>query len=69
MLRLVGVILVILVVVWIVRLLLPHRTRLRCESCRHCRKLFEDGSLCGYGTRETFKTIVHIENCPDYQKR
>lgn len=61
---------IVAAVVWVLRkLVVRPGSDLRCASCRHCRKLFEDGSLCGYGQRETFKNIVHIENCPDHQPR
>lgn len=42
-------------------------SRLKCATCRHCRKVMHDGSICRFGTRETFKTIVHIEYCGDYE--
>jgi hypothetical protein len=44
------------------------RPRLKCATCCHSRKLFKDGSLCGYGPEETFKKVVHINNCLDYRK-
>lgn len=43
--------------------------KLQCATCRHCRKLFDDGSTCGFGPRETFKNETHIRNCIDYSKR
>ena len=46
---------------------LPARSK--CYTCRHCRKLFEDGTLCGYGSREVFKNQVHVENCMDYERK
>ncbi len=44
-------------------------TKLPCATCRHCRKLFDDGATCAFGSRETFKNETHIRNCIDYQKR
>ncbi len=41
----------------------------RCATCNHCKKLFSDGSLCVWGSTETFKNEVHIRNCTDYQRR
>ncbi len=41
----------------------------RCVSCRHCGRLDEDGVICQYGSKQTFKTPVHIANCMDYAKR
>ncbi len=41
----------------------------KCRDCRHCGKLFDDGALCRYGNRETFKNPTHISNCMDYEKR
>ncbi len=43
--------------------------KLPCATCRHCRKLFDDGAMCGYGNRETFKNETHISNCIDYVKK
>ncbi|MEQ8762277.1 MAG: hypothetical protein RL885_00015 [Planctomycetota bacterium] len=45
------------------------RRRLKCSTCRHCKKLFDDGAICQYGDKETFKNEVHIANCPDYEKK
>ncbi len=44
------------------------RPRFQCATCCHCRKLFKDGSLCGYGPEDTFKKVVQIKNCLDYRK-
>ena len=43
--------------------------RSKCATCLHCRKLFDDGTLCGYGSREVFKNQVHVENCMDYERK
>lgn len=49
---------------------LPSRgSDFKCKTCRHCVKLFDDGSLCRYGSRETYKNPTHISNCIDYEKR
>ena len=66
--RLVLLVLVIAVVVWAVRRIFA-RPQIKCATCRHCGQLFDDGSICVYGTRETFKNMVHIKNCVDYEKR
>ena len=39
----------------------------KCRDCIHCRKLFRDGAMCGFGAREVFKNPAHIEMCPDYE--
>lgn len=41
----------------------------KCSTCRHAGLLDEDGVLCRYGARETFKNSVHIGNCLDFQPR
>ena len=43
------------------------RSGFKCATCRHCKALFDDGALCRYGDRETYKNPVHISNCTDYQ--
>jgi len=60
---------VVALAVWAVRRLTSGSPKLKCATCRHCRKLFEDGSLCAYGKSETFKNLVHIHNCVDYERR
>lgn len=40
-----------------------------CKTCRHCRKLFDDGVRCGYGAKETFKNPAQIGMCHDYERR
>lgn len=40
---------------------------IKCSTCRHAGLLDEDGVLCRYGARETFKNTVHIGNCLDFQ--
>jgi hypothetical protein len=32
----------------------------------HLRKGFDDGVMCGYGTREVFKTPANIRMCGDW---
>lgn len=44
-------------------------SRFPCATCRHCRGLFEDGALCGFGSKETFKNETHIANCMDWERR
>jgi len=41
----------------------------KCADCIHCRKLFRDGVLCGFGAREVFKNPAHIDMCPDREVR
>ena len=41
--------------------------RFKCEGCQHLRRKFDDGVMCGYGSREVFKTSAHIRMCGDWQ--
>jgi hypothetical protein len=41
----------------------------KCADCIHCRKLYGDGVLCGFGAKEVFKNPAHIEMCPDHETR
>ncbi len=38
-----------------------------CARCHHAVKVFEDGALCRFGTREVFKNETHIRNCTDFR--
>ena len=41
-------------------------SRFKCATCKNCGALFDDGVLCRYGAKETFKNETHIANCQDY---
>jgi len=41
----------------------------KCSTCRHCKRVDADGSICRYGNKETFKNPVHIQNCNDYERK
>ena len=43
-------------------------SQFKCATCKHCARLDDDGVICRYGNRQTFKTPVHISNYMDYQK-
>ena len=45
------------------------RSPFKCETCRSCGRLFDDGVLCQFQGRETFKNETHIRNCIDYEAR
>lgn len=45
------------------------RSEFKCESCQHCGRLYDDGVICRFEDKETFKNPIHIENCPDYSPR
>lgn len=44
-------------------------TNAKCAGCIHRGRLDEDGVLCRFGQRETFKNSVHIANCTDFESR
>ena len=46
-----------------------RRSRFKCATCKSCGKLFDDGVICRFAGRETFKNETHIGNCIDYEKR
>lgn len=43
--------------------------RFPCSTCRHCKQEFDDGVICMFADRETFKNEVHIANCGSWQRR
>ena len=46
-----------------------RRSRFKCADCVHCGKLFDDGVLCRFNDKETFKNETHIGNCIDHKRR
>lgn len=46
-----------------------RRQRFKCETCRSCGKIFDDGVMCQFQGRETFKNETHIGNCIDYRPK
>ncbi len=48
---------------------LPSARRSKCSDCVHARKVFDDGTLCGFGKSETFKNSVHVQNCVDHRRK
>jgi hypothetical protein len=67
LLRIVLPLVLLVVIIWLgVRAFrVPQH---KCADCRHRRKIFPDGTLCGFGKRETFKNEVHVANCVDHQR-
>lgn len=57
------------IVVFLVVRAAPWRARrgprIRCDGCAHLRRRFDDGAMCGYGSKEVFKTLAHIRMCGD----
>ncbi len=55
----------------VVRQLMPgaRRGRFKCATCKSCGRLFDDGVMCQFEGRETFKNETHIGNCIDYEQR
>ena len=45
-----------------------RKSEFKCAYCRHCHEIDEDGVICNYQGKQTFKTIVHINNCMDYER-
>ena len=68
LIRLIPLALLIALIVWGVRQMTGTK-RSKCQTCRHCRKAFDDGTLCTFGNRETFKNTVHVQNCVDHEPR
>ena len=46
----------------------PPKAKFPCATCRNCRTLYDDGVICMFGQKETFKNETHISNCRDYVK-
>jgi len=44
-----------------------RRSSFKCATCKNCKTLFNDGVLCAFGNRETFKNETHIANCHDHE--
>jgi hypothetical protein len=49
--------------------LLSGTPRFKCETCRHCGGMQEDGVHCRVGGTSTFKTAVHINYCTAHEER
>jgi hypothetical protein len=65
-----GILVLVAVAAVLFRRGLPGRspsTRFKCRGCRHLRRAFDDGVMCGYGSREVFKTAAHIRMCGDWE--
>lgn len=41
----------------------------QCGACRHCGQVFDDGVMCRFAGKETFKNEVHIANCHTFERR
>ncbi len=61
------------VVVWVlVRWLGPRvgaGSGFKCKTCRHCRKVYDDGVMCRYLDKQVFKNPAQINMCPDHERR
>ena len=42
--------------------------RLKCETCRYCDMIDEDGVMCRYRDTVTLKTLAHVHMCQDYEE-
>lgn len=47
---------------------LGGKSRFKCATCKNCKNLFDDGVICAFGRKETFKNETHIANCHDYER-
>lgn len=41
----------------------------KCRTCRHCRRLDDDGVMCAFGSKQVFKNPAQIDMCPDHTPR
>ena len=41
---------------------------LKCETCRYCEMIDQDGVMCRYRNTVTLKTIANVHNCMDYER-
>lgn len=41
--------------------------QLKCETCRHCEMIDQDGVMCRYGDTVTLKTLANVNMCMDYK--
>ena len=69
LLRLAVIALVVLLLYWLLSgRSFSSKSQFKCSSCRHCGRLDSDGVICRYGSKQTFKKPVHIQNCTDYER-
>ena len=47
----------------------PSKPRFPCATCRNCGTMFDDGVICVFGDKETFKNETHIANCKDWESK
>ena len=70
---LVGIALLVGIVYLVMRLTrgggLRRGRKYKCHNCRYMRRMFDDGSMCSYGSSEVFKNPRHIAMCPDWAPR
>jgi hypothetical protein len=67
-----GIIVAAVAIAWLLRAAKSRgggggRRRYKCIGCEHLRRAFDDGVMCGYGTRETYKTLANIRMCGDFE--
>jgi hypothetical protein len=69
MLRFLLIIVVAVLVYLVIRLAVAVLSTppFKCATCRHRRRLDNDGVICAFGDKETFKNATHIANCPDHE--
>ena len=54
------------VVVLVLRQKNKPKYNLKCETCRHCEMIDQDGVMCRYGESVTLKTLANVNMCMDY---
>jgi hypothetical protein len=42
---------------------------LKCQNCRHCEKIYDDGVKCSIDGKSVFKTAVHTANCMNHRAK
>ncbi|MEN8006330.1 MAG: hypothetical protein ABFS42_04910 [Candidatus Krumholzibacteriota bacterium] len=62
---------ILAVVLWkaavlVLRYVNKPKYELKCETCRHCEMIDQDGVMCRYGDTVTLKTYANVNMCMDY---
>lgn len=55
------------VAVLVMRYVNKPKYQLKCETCRYCEMIDQDGVMFRYGDTVTLKTYANVNMCMDYQ--